>query len=506
MTEVGGLHVLERAVYRGPHLYSAAPMIRIQIDLGALEDYPTDKLPGFNAALLERLPGLGNHGCSLRKPGGLVERMTDGTWLGHVIEHVALELQTLAGARVTRGKTRSVKGRPGVYNVMFVYDDEAAGLLAGRAAVELVDSLLPPVLAGASGLDIVAPSLEAADVEAAVARIAEARRRSAFGPSTASLVEAARRRRIPVERLNTMSLVQLGWGSRQRRLRASVTDRTGLMAAESAGDKAEAKALLQAVGVPVARGVVVRTVEAAIEEAGRLRKPLVLKPLAGNHGRGVTTGLVSEADLRRGFAEAVKHGPRVVLEEQLPGRDHRVLVVDGKVVAVAERVPPRVVGDGRLSVRDLVDIVNGDPRRGLGHETVMTRIRLDEAAEALLLEQGLTPDAVPEAGREVWLRTTANLSAGGTAIDRTEEIHPDNAAIARRAALTVGLDVTGIDLLAPDIRRSVRETGGAWSRSTPRRDCACICSRRRGRPVTWRRRSSRCSIRVDRARAFPCWR
>lgn len=456
----GSLRVVERAVYRGPHLYSATPMIRIQIDLGALEAYPTDKLPGFTASLLALLPGLQNHGCSLRRPGGLVQRMTDGTWLGHVIEHVALELQTLAGARVTRGKTRSVRNRPGVYNVMYVYDDEAAGLLAGRAAIELVDRLLPPILAGGTGLDVISPPLEAEGVDEVVARIAEARRRAALGPSTASLVEAARKRRIPVERLNAMSLVQLGWGARQRRLRASVTDRTSLMAAESAGDKAEAKALLQGVGVPVARGTVVRTAEAAVAESRRLRRPLVTKPLTGNHGRGVTTGLVTDDDLRRGFAEASKHGSRVVVEEQLPGRDHRVLVVDGRVVAVAERVPPRVIGDGVRTVRALVDIVNADPRRGVGHETVMTRIRLDEAAEALLETQGLTFDSVAEAGREVWLRTTANLSSGGVAIDRTDEIHPDNAAIARRAALAVGLDVAGIDLLAPDIRRSVRETGG----------------------------------------------
>ena len=462
MTTPGGLTVLERAVYRGPHLYSARPMIRIQIDLGVLEDYPTSKLPGFTAALLERMPSLSGHGCSRGRPGGLVERMTEGTWLGHVIEHVALELQALAGATTTRGKTRSVKGRPGVYNVMFAYDDEAAGLLAGRLAIELVDSLLPAFLRGATGLDLVCPPavVSGGDVARIVERVAEARRRSAFGPSTASLVEAARKRRIPVERLNSMSLIQLGWGARQRRLRASVTDRTGLMAAESAGDKAEAKALLHGVGIPVARGVVVRTVEAAIEEARRFRPPWVLKPLAGNHGRGVTTGLITEDDLRRGFAEAVRHGPRVVLEEQLPGRDHRVLVVDGRVVAVAERVPPHVVGDGERSVRDLVEAVNADSRRGVGHEAVMTRIRLDEAAEALLGEQGLALDDVPAAGREVWLRTAANLSAGGTAIDRTDEIHPDNAAIARRAALTIGLDVAGIDLLAPDIGRSVRETGG----------------------------------------------
>jgi cyanophycin synthetase len=437
-------------------------MVRIQLDLGRLETYPTDQLPGFAAALLERLPGLANHGCSYGRPGGLVERMTEGTWLGHVIEHVALELQTLAGAVATRGKTRSVKGRPGVYNVMFVYEEEKAGLLAGRLAIELVENLLPPPLRGVEGLDRIVPLDEpvGADLERAVALVRDAMRRAAFGPSTASLVAAARRRRIPVQRLNNQSLIQLGWGANQRRIRASVTDRTGLIAAESAGDKAEAKALLEGVGLPVAKGVVVQTAEEAVAAASRLKAPWVIKPLNGNHGRGVTTGLRTEDDLRNAFAEAVAHSRRVVLEEQLPGRDYRVLVIDGQVVAVAERVPPRVIGDALRSIGDLVAGINADPRRGAGHESVMTRIRLDAAALDLLARQGLTPESVPEAGREVWLRTTANLSAGGTAIDRTDEIHPDNAAIARRAALVVGLDVAGIDLLAPDISRSVRETGG----------------------------------------------
>jgi cyanophycin synthetase len=235
---VSGLRVLERGVYRGPHLYSARPMIRLQLDLGELERYPTDRLPGFTAALLERLPGLGRHGCSSGKPGGLVERLRTGTWLGHVIDHVALELQALAGAATSRGKTRSVKGRPGVYNVMYVYEDDVAGLLAGRLAIELVAGLLPPFLREVEGLDrIIATETPInGDVERAVAQIRQALRRSALGPTTASLVAAARRRGIPVERLNEHSLIQLGWGRNQRRIRASVTDRTGLIAAESAGD------------------------------------------------------------------------------------------------------------------------------------------------------------------------------------------------------------------------------------------------------------------------------
>lgn len=461
------LRVLERAVYRGPNLYSRRAMVRIQVDLGELEYWPTDRLPGFTDALLAELPTLMNHGCSYREPGGLVRRMQAGTWFGHVVEHVALELQTLAGQRATRGKTRSVKDRPGVYNVMFAYDDEATALAAGRLAFQICIALLPPELRAAEGLDVITagqPPISGEPVVAAqdaVALLKQIARRSAYGPSTQSLVDAARRRRIPVARLNGQSLVQLGWGSRQRRIRASVTDRTGLVASELAGDKAQAKALLQEIGCPVAKGVVVSAADEAVTAAQRLSRPLVIKPLDGNHGRGVTTGLLTDEDLRAAFALAVVHSRRVIVEEQLPGRDHRILVVDGQVVAVAERVPAHVTGDGVRTVAELVEQVNQDPRRGVGHESVLTRIRIDDQAALDLLErQGLSVASVPMRGQTVMLRTTANLSSGGTAIDRTDEIHPDNASIARRAALAIGLDVAGIDLLAPDITRSVRETGG----------------------------------------------
>ena len=459
------MRILEHGVYRGPHLYSHRPMVRIQVDLGEMESWPTDRLPGFTEALTTALPTLEGHGCCYGEPGGFLKRLRQGTWLGHVVEHVALELQSLAGARTTRGKTRSVKGRPGVYNVMFAYEDEETGLLAGRLAFQIVAALLPPERRGVEGLETLADGpadISGIDtVEAALALLKAARRRAMFGPSTQALVDAARRRGIPVTRLNNHSLVQLGWGARQRRLRASVTDRTGLVAAELAGDKAETKALLAAVGCPVARGVVVRTAEDALVRSTRLRRPVVVKPLDGNHGRGVTTGLRTDADILAAFALAARHSRQVIVEEELPGRDHRILVVDGQVVAVAERVPAQVAGDGVRTIAELVAEANADPRRGDGHENLLTRIRLDDqAAQDILERQGLTVDSIPAAGQAVPLRTTANLSSGGVAIDRTDLIHPDNAAIARRAALAIGLDVAGIDLMAPDIGRSIHETGG----------------------------------------------
>jgi len=457
------LTVLETGVYRGPHLYSHTPMVRIMVDLGRLEDWPTNLIPGFSERLLEKLPGLRRHGCSYRKRGGFVKRLEEGTWLGHVAEHVALELQTLAGTRTTRGKTRSVKGRPGHYNIMFAYKHEQVGLLAGRTALELVDSLLPEELAGVKGLDRIVEARGGFDLTRRLDELKRLVRRSGFGPTTQALVDEAERRGIPVMPLNNGSLIQLGHGRYQQRIRASISGRTSQIAVDAAGDKDFTKALLADSGVPVPRGVVVRDVEEAIKAARRLRFPLVTKPLDGNHGRGVTIGIADEDQLRFGFAQAqaeAKNRRDVIVEQFFAGRDHRILVVNGEVVAVSERVPAHVIGDGMRTIAALVEEINKDPRRGEGHEKVMTRIKIDPLVLEYLARSGLAPDSVPGPGEWVQLRATANLSTGGTAIDRTNEIHPDNADIARRAALVIGLDIAGIDFMAPDIARSVRETGG----------------------------------------------
>lgn len=455
------MRVLERAVYRGPHLFSQTPMIRIQLDLGALENWPTNRLEGFSERLLVLLPGLHNHGCSLGRPGGLEERMRDGTWLGHVAEHVALELQTLAGAPVTRGKTRSVKGRLGVYNVMFAYEEEEVGLLAGRHALELVQSLLPEDLRGIEGLDRLAePGDDPFTLAAALQRLTRLARRVGLGPSTKAIVREAQRRGIPALRLDHSSLIQLGHGRHQKRIRASLTALTSEIATEIAGDKDLTKALLSDAALPVPQGEVVYAPDDAVQAAERLGYPVVTKPLDGNHGRGVEINLRTPEDVRWGFGRARAHGRAVIVEQHYQGHDHRVLVVGGKVAAVAERVPAHAVGDGTSTIAELVEATNRDPRRGEGHECFLTRISLDECVERVLAQGGRTLASVPSRDEVVYLRPTANLSTGGTAIDRTDEIHPDNAAIARRAALCVGLDVAGIDLVAPDIARSVRETGG----------------------------------------------
>ena len=454
--------VLETGVYRGPHYYSHTPFVRIMLDLGRMEDYPTDRIPGFAERLVAMLPGLERHGCSLKRRGGFIERMRAGTWIGHVAEHVALELQSVAGPRVTRGKTRSVKGKPGVYNVMFAYADERIGRMAGRIALELVDSLLPDELRGTERLDRVYDLHGEFDFERRLSDLKRAVGRFDFGPTTQSLVDEARRRSIPVLRLDDRSLIQLGTGRYQQRIRASITGRTPLVAVDIAGNKDKTKQLLDDNGSPVPRGAVVRSADAAVQEGKRLRYPLVTKPLDGNHGRGVTIGIRSEEQLRFGFEEALREAKTrdVIVEQFFEGNDHRILVIDGQLIAVAERVPAHVVGDGVHSIQQLIDEVNTDPRRGVGHEKVMTRIEVDAHVREFLERSGLTVDSVPEPGQTVVLRATANLSTGGTAIDRTNEIHPDNAEIARRAAAIVGLDIAGIDFIAPEISKSVRDTGG----------------------------------------------
>ena len=454
------MKVLETGVYRGPHYYSHTPMVRIMLDIGRMEDWPSNLIPGFTDRLIEALPGLELHGCSLKTRGGFVRRLHEGTWIGHIIEHVALELQTMAGSRATRGKTRSVKKRPGVYNVMFAYNEEDVGLMAGRIALELVNALLPEELRGVEGLDEVHALEGEFDFAARLDALKRLVRRSTYGPTTQSLVDEARRRGIPVLRLNEHSLIQFGHGKYQKRIRASITGNTSLIGVEIAGDKALTKKLLAESGIPVPRGIVVRSEEEALRQAKRLRYPLVTKPLDGNHGRGITTGIMNEDQLRFGFKAAAAHGRSVIVERYFAGSDHRILIVDGRLVAVAERVPAHVVGDGVRSISELVEEVNKNPRRGEGHEKVMTRIRIDPHVAEYLERSGFTPGSVPAAGQKVMLRATANLSTGGTAIDRTNEIHPDNAEIARRAAMTVGLDIAGIDFICPDISKSVRETGG----------------------------------------------
>ena len=442
------LAIVETQVFRGPNYWSYEPAIRLLVDLGSLEHWPSNTIPRFNERLLELLPGVGEHSCSLGRRGGFREHLVDGTWAGHVAEHIAIELQRESGAHVYRGKTRGT-GEPGRYHVIYGYGEEQVGLEAGRLAVRLVNHLVKP------DRDL--------DFPAELERLILLAERRAFGPSTQAIVDEAASRDIPWIRLNEASLVQLGWGRYQQRIRATMTSKTSALGVDIAGDKDMTRRLLASAGLPVPRGEIVRDEDAAVTAAKRIGFPVVTKPLDGNHGRGVGLDLRTERDVRTGFKRALAEARRgeVVVESYVAGSDYRVLVIGGRMVAVAERVPAGVTGDGEHTVRELVEITNEDPRRGIGHEKVLTKIKVDEVAEALVKKEGYALDDVPPEGVFVKLAATGNMSTGGISIDRTWEAHEENVEIAEEAARVVGLDVAGIDFLVPDISQPVRETGGA---------------------------------------------
>jgi cyanophycin synthetase len=442
------LTIVTSQVFRGPNYWSYEPCIRLLVDLGSLEDWPSNTIRGFNTKLLKLLPGVGEHSCSLGRRGGFRERMEDGTWLGHVAEHVAIELQRESGAHVSRGKTRGA-GAEGRYNVIYGYWEEQVGAEAGRLAVRLVNHLVK----AEPGFNF--------PVE--LERLILLAERRQFGPSTQAIVDEAASRDIPYIRLNEQSLVQLGQGRYQQRIRATMTSKTGALAVDIAGDKKMTNALLASAGLPVPRSQVVRTEDEAATAARRIGFPVVTKPLDGNHGRGVILDLRTERAVRAAFKRSLKEARNgvVIVESLVAGSDYRVLVVGGRMAAIAERVPAHVVGDGRHTVRELVERTNLDPRRGLGHEKVLTKIKVDDSALDLVKKQGYGMGDVPPKGERVLLAATGNMSTGGISIDRTWDAHEDNVEIAEEAARVVGLDVAGIDFLAPDISQPVRETGGA---------------------------------------------
>jgi cyanophycin synthetase len=445
------LRILETRVLRGPNYWAREPVIRMLVDLGVLEEYPSNKLPNFTDALVALIPTLEDHACSLGRRGGFITRLREGTWVGHIAEHVALEFQNLAGTDVRHGKTRSA-GTTGQYNCIFEYREEVVGLEAGTMAVGLVNHLVAPD--DPEVFFDFAPKLEA------LIRMAE---RTAFGPSTQALIDEAVSRDIPFIRLDRHSLVQFGHGVHQQRIRATMTSKTSAIGVDIASDKNLTNKLLDSAGLPVPRSEVVETEEQTVAAAKRFGYPCVVKPLDGNHGRGVHLDLRSEEAVRAAYhgALAQSRSGDLVVETYVAGNDYRCLVIGGKIAAIAERVPASVAGDGEHTVRQLVEIANADPRRGIGHEKVLTRIRIDEAAVELVRAQGLDLDAVPPEGTRVKLALTGNMSTGGTSIDRTIEAHPDNVEIAETAAQIVGLDVAGIDFICPDIATPVRETGGA---------------------------------------------
>jgi cyanophycin synthetase len=443
------LAIVETRAYRGPNVWSYSKAIHLVVDLGILEEFPTNTIPGFSERLLGYLPGVREHSCSRGRRGGFAERLKEGTWLGHVAEHVALQLQQEVGHDMRRGKTRQVPGEHGRYNVIYEYTDENVAIAAGRLAVRLLNHVVEAD-----------PEFDFPDeLERYIVRA----ERTAFGPSTQAVLDEAVSRDIPWIRLNQYSLVQLGQGVHQKRVRATMTSNTSAIAVDIAGDKDLTSRLLSAAGLPVPRAESIRTANQAVAVANRVGYPVVCKPLDGNHGRGVCLDLKNEAEVREAFPIAQEESRRgwVIVETLITGKDYRCLVIDGKIAAIAERVPAHVIGDGTHTVSELVEETNADPRRGVGHEKVLTRIKVDEAAVELVREQGYAMDDVPPAGEQVKLTLTGNMSTGGISLDRTFEAHPDNVEVAEEAARVVGLDIAGIDFICPDITQPVRETGGA---------------------------------------------
>ena len=449
------MKILEIRTLRGANYWSGywKRLIIMRLDIGEYEEKPTDKIPGFYETVSEAMPSLVSHGCSYQEEGGFLRRVREGTWAGHVIEHFALELQTLAGMDVGYGRTRET-GEYGIYNVVFAYYEEEVGRYAARASVRLFLDI-----AEGKTVDEIKHG-----IAVSVQEMRELREEVRFGPSTGSIVEEAESRGIPYIRLNDQSLVQLGYGVHQQRIQATVTAKTNMIAVEIAGDKSATKKLLGDMGVPVPKGVRIRS-EAEIEDAVEtVGFPCVVKPLDANHGKGATVGLTTLKQVREAFkvAQYYSNSPRkyVIIERQLIGEDFRALVVNNQLVAVAERTPAHVVGDGESTIAQLIDRVNHDPRRGYGHEKVLTQIIVDDQTKELLRAKDYTLATILNKGEKLVLKTTANISTGGTAIDRTDDVHPENVFLFERIAQIIGLDIAGVDVIAPDISTPLRENGG----------------------------------------------
>ncbi|TRT85885.1 MAG: cyanophycin synthetase [Microcystis aeruginosa Ma_AC_P_19900807_S299] len=446
------MKILRTQTLRGPNYWSIRrdKLIVMRLDLEELAEKPSNEIPGFYEGLIDVLPSLVEHYCSPGYRGGFFERVRTGTYMGHIIEHIALELQELAGTPVGFGRTRATS-TPGVYNVVFEYVDEQAGRYAGRAAVRLCQSLVDT---GTYSKEELAQDL---------ADLRDLCNNAALGPSTETIVKEAQARNIPWLLLSARSMVQLGYGVHQKRIQATLSSFSGILAVELACDKEGTKTILKDGGIPVPRGTVIQYLDelpAAIEEVGGF--PIVIKPLDGNHGRGISIDVKNQQEAEEAYdlASAASKTRSVIVERYYKGSDHRILVINGKVAAVAERIPAHVVGDGRSTIEELIEITNQDPNRGDGHANVLTKITIDKTALNVLGKQGYELTSILEQGAIAYLRATANLSTGGIAVDRTEEIHPENVWIAQRVAKLIGLDIAGIDVVTDDIRKPLKEVDG----------------------------------------------
>lgn len=440
------MKILKIQALRGPNIWSVQrkKLIQMRLDLEEMEKFPTNKIEGFRERIEAMFPTMIEHRCSEGTRGGFFMRIERGTWMGHVIEHIALEIQTLAGMETGFGRTRETK-TPGIYNVVFSYVEENVGLFAAESSVRIAEALI-------AGTNY--------DVEADIQKMREIRERVRLGPSTGSIVEEAVARDIPWIRLGTNSLVQLGYGVNQMRFQATITCKTSNIAVDIACDKEETKRMLEMASIPVASGSICVDEEDLEHTIKKIGYPIVIKPLDGNHGKGASINVVTWEDAVEGLAHAKKYSRRVIVEKFITGFDFRVLVIDNKMVAAAKRVPAHVVGDGSHSIQALIDITNQDPRRGYGHENVLTEITVDRDTTDLLEKLGYTLETVPKKDEIVYLKSTANLSTGGTSVDVTDMMHPENIFLAERISRVIGLDVCGIDIMAENLTQPLKENGG----------------------------------------------
>jgi len=440
------MKILKVQALRGPNIWSVQrkKLIQMRLDLEEMEQFPTNKIEGFRERIEAMFPTMIEHRCSEGARGGFFSRIERGTWMGHVIEHIALEIQTLAGMETGFGRTRETK-TPGTYNVVFSYTEENVGMFAAESAVAIAEALI-------AGTEY--------NLEADIQKMREIRERVRLGPSTGSIVEEAVARDIPWIRLGTNSLVQLGYGVNQMRFQATITCKTSNIAVDIACNKEETKRMLDNASIPVASGSICvddEDLEACIKKIGY---PIVIKPLDGNHGKGASINVTNWEDAKSGLAFAKEYSRRVIVEKFITGFDFRVLVIDNKLVAAAKRVPAHVVGNGKDSIQQLIDTTNLDPRRGYGHENVLTEITVDRDTLDLLEKLNYTLDTVVKTGEIVYLKSTANLSTGGTSVDVTDMMHPENIFLAERISRVIGLDICGVDIMAENLTQPLKENGG----------------------------------------------
>ena len=440
------MNIIEIKTLRGPNYWSnyRKKLMVMKLDLQDLEFLPTNKITGFLDRIKKLLPSLASHRCSKNHAGGFFERIEEGTWMGHVIEHIALEIQSLAGMECGFGRTRGT-GKEGVYNVVFSYMEESVGLYAAKASVAIAHALVQS---------------DSYDLETDILTMRKMRDQERLGPSTASIVDEAVARNIPFIRLNKQSLIQLGYGKNQVRFRATMTDRTSSIAVDLASNKDETKRMLQEAAIPVAKGMCIMNEEQIKDVIEKVDFPLVFKPLDGNHGKGASINVKTMEEAIDAFHHAKKYSRKVIVEKFITGFDFRILIINHRFIAAALREPAHVIGDGASNIQQLIDLENKNPLRGYGHENVLTEISVDKETFDQLAKCNYTLDTILKKGEQCYLKGTANLSTGGTSTDVTDIMHPTNIFTCERISRIIGLDICGIDIMAKNLSEPLQTSGG----------------------------------------------